>query len=369
MATGGHGVRMQYDYLHDIAGRPGAVSAASPLWLRLTRSGATLTGYESSDGTHWTKVGTTHLAGLASTVQAGLFVTSPEHDETEQHFGGTSTVGGPSQATATFDGLSLQGGSSSGSWADDHVGGSFPDPRFQEAGGTFTVSGSGDIAPAVAGPEPNTVEASLIGVFPGLIVMIVLGAVFMTSEYRRGLIRTTLIASPRRGRALAAKAVVLGGVTFVTGLGACWLAFWLVGRIRRDNGVVVLPVTWPIDVRVVVGTAALLALAAVLTLAVGTVLRRSAAAVTTGIVLVVLPWILAVASVLPAGPAGWLLRVTPAAGFAIQQSIPEYPQVGALYAPATGYYPLAPWAGFTVLCVWTALALALAFVLIRRRDA
>jgi ABC-type transport system involved in multi-copper enzyme maturation permease subunit len=99
------------------------------------------------------------------------------------------------------------------------------------------------------------------------------------------------------------------------------------------------------------------------------VLRRSAAAVTTGLGLVLLPWIRAMAAGLPAGPAQWLLRVTPAAGFAIQQSIPEYPQVGGFYAPATGYYPLAPWAGFTVLCVWTALALALAFVLIRRRDA
>jgi hypothetical protein len=52
MVTGGHGVRMQYDYTHDTAGRPGAVSAASPRWLRLTRSGDTLTGYASADGTH-----------------------------------------------------------------------------------------------------------------------------------------------------------------------------------------------------------------------------------------------------------------------------------------------------------------------------
>jgi hypothetical protein len=40
--------------------------------------------------------------------------------------------------------------------------------------------------------------------------------------------------------------------------------------------------------------------------------------------------------------AQWLLRLTPAAGFAIQQSIPEYPQVLDLYAPSAGYYPLAP---------------------------
>lgn len=50
MLTGSHGVRMQYDYLHDIAGSPGGVSAQSPRWLRLTRSGETVTGYESADG-------------------------------------------------------------------------------------------------------------------------------------------------------------------------------------------------------------------------------------------------------------------------------------------------------------------------------
>jgi len=66
---------------------------------------------------------------------------------------------------------------------------------------------------------------------------------------------------------------------------------------------------------------ALLAVAAVLALAVGTILRRSAGAVTIVIAVIVLPYILASASVLPAGPSEWLLRLTPAAGFAIQQSL------------------------------------------------
>jgi hypothetical protein len=86
-------------------------------------------------------------------------------------------------------------------------------------------------------------------------------------------------------------------------------------------------------------------------------------------VLVVLPYILATAGVLPAGPSQWLLRVTPAAGFAIQQSLPAYSQVDHAYTPLLGYYPLAPWAGFAVLCAWTALALGTAMYLLRRRDA
>ncbi len=48
MLTGAHGVRMQFDYVHDIAGP--AASPAAPRWLRLTRSGTTVTTYESADG-------------------------------------------------------------------------------------------------------------------------------------------------------------------------------------------------------------------------------------------------------------------------------------------------------------------------------
>ena len=79
MVTGGHGVRMQSNYVNDIAGRPVKVSAATPGWLRLSRTGDTLTGYDSADGTHWTQIGTADLAGLPSTAQVGLFATSPQY--------------------------------------------------------------------------------------------------------------------------------------------------------------------------------------------------------------------------------------------------------------------------------------------------
>ena len=134
-------------------------------------------------------------------------------------------------------------------------------------------------------------------------------------------------------------------------------------------GMYVPPVSVLTAVRVVAGTAALLAVAAVLALAIGVILRRSAAAVTIVIVTIVLPYILAIAAVLPASAAQWLTRLTPAAAFAIQQSAPRYPQVNAIYTPATGYFPLAPWAGFAVLCGYAALALGLAVLLLRRRDA
>jgi ABC-type transport system involved in multi-copper enzyme maturation permease subunit len=377
LVTGSHGVRMQYDYTHDTAGLPGLVSAATPRWLRLTRSGDLITGYDSADGRHWTVVGTARLAGLPVTVQAGMFATSPLYTRTEPFFGGSSGQTGPSQATAVFDAVSLHGNWPAGLWTGDNVGGGKYSPgtgvgAFHRAGGSITVTGSGDIAPVVpgaaAGFPTTTIEQPLAGVFVGLIAIVVVAAMFVTAEYRRGLIRVTFAASPRRGRVLAAKAVVVGLVAFATGLVASVLSV-LLGLPREQNGgLVLLPVSVATEARVIVGTAALVAATAVLAVALGAILRRSAAAVTAAIVVIVLPYLLSV-TVLPVSVAAWVLRLTPAAGFAIEQSIPRYPQVEATYSPVGGYYPLPAWAGFAVLCGYAAVALLGALVLIRRRDA
>jgi ABC-type transport system involved in multi-copper enzyme maturation permease subunit len=383
MVTGGNGVRMQYNFTGDIAGMPGAVSAAHPRWLRLTRSGDTITGYDSTDGTHWVRVGTVQLAGLPSTVQAGMFATSPGYTVVQNSFGGGSFNGGPAQATGVFDHVSLTG-ASSGQWTGTTVGGGGPaggpgpgggpgSAAYAWHGGTFTVTGSGDIAPVTPGPGGGlptvTIEQSLVGAFLGLIAIVAVAAMFFTVEYRRGLIRTTLAATPRRGAVLAAKAVVIGAVAFVAGLVAAAVSIG-VGVPREENqGQVLLTVPVLTEVRVVAGTAAVLALAAVFAVALGAILRRSAAAITIAVLVVVMPFLLSGLNILPAGVGDWLLRLTPAAGLAIEQSIPRYSQVTSVISPVRGYYPISPYAGFAVLCLWTAAALALALVVLRRRDA
>jgi ABC-type transport system involved in multi-copper enzyme maturation permease subunit len=197
---------------------------------------------------------------------------------------------------------------------------------------------------------------------------VVVAAMFVTAEYRRGLIRVTFAASPRRGRVLAAKAIVVGTVAFAAGLVASVLAIALGLPREQNGGLVLLPVSLLTEARVIVGTAALVAVTAVLAVALGAILRRSAAAVTAAIAVIVLPYLLAV-TVLPVSIAAWVLRLTPAAGFAIEQSIPRYPQVTATYSAVGGYYPLPAWAGFAVLCGYGALAMLAALVLLRRRDA
>jgi ABC-type transport system involved in multi-copper enzyme maturation permease subunit len=383
MVTGGHGVRLQDDYVNDVPGLAGAVTAASPRWLRLTRAGDTVTGYDSADGRHWQLVGTVRLTGLPATVQAGLFAASPLRTVVTPFFGGAAIQGGPTMATGVFDHVRLAGGSAAtGRWTGQAIGADGPAlalapaaqlDGYHQAGGRFTVTGSGDIAPIVAGPGSGvptaTISDHLAGAFAGLLVIVIIAAMFMTAEYRRGLIRTTLAASPRRGQVLAAKAIVIGSAAFVTGLVAAVIAVTVGVRLSRDGGSYVLPVPWLTEVRAVAGTAGILAVAAVLALAAGTLLRRSAVAITVVIAGIVLPHILATGGVLPAGAVGWLLRVTPAAAFAIQQSVPRYPQVTAPYPPIAGYYPLSPWAGFGVLCAFTAATLGLAAWLLHRRDA
>ncbi len=378
LVTGSHGVRMQYDFTGDIAGLPGAVTAASPRWLRLTRSGTTVTGYDSADGRHWAKAGTVTLPGLPSTAQAGMFATSPAYTTTSaQGLAGISGIGGPTLAIGVLDQVSLHGGQPGGAWAGTQLGGGPSDAYpaqgggYHQAGGAFRVTGSGDIAPDVPGGAGSgqDLAQTLVGAFAGLIAVVVVAAMFITAEYRRGLIRTTFAASPRRGRVLAAKAVVLGTVTFAATVVGAVIAIAVNSHLLRAHGSYLYPVTTLTEVRLVAGTAAFLAVAAVLALAIGTALRRSAMAVTAVIVVIVLPYLVAVTNILPNNGSQWLLRIAPAAAFAVEQTIPNYPQVSNVCSAAGGCYPLAPWTGFAVLCAWAAAALALALALLRRRDA
>jgi hypothetical protein len=381
MLTGDHGVRMQYDFTHDVAG-----SAVPASWLRLTRSGDSITGYESTDGRHWTAIGTAVLPGLPATAQAGLFVASPPFSSAVGT--GDSTFAVATQATATYGHLALTGPGSP--WVATTVGAPSPGAgkgtvhcklgtcagppgaltgSVRAAGGTFTVAGSGDVAPFE--PIVDPLHVTFFATLFGLIALIALGALFVTAEYRRGMIRTTVAASPRRGRILVAKSIVIGVLAFVSGLIGAAIALPIAAHKLVANGWT--PPVWQtvsltsgIGLRVVLGTAAIAGVAAILGLAAGAIFRRSTGAImaTTGIVVV--PVILAV--VLPLTTGTWLLRITPAAAFSLQAGVPRYSQVSSVCAPYHSCFPLSPWSGFAVLCAWAAVALAGAIFLLRRRD-
>jgi len=363
MVTGSHGVQMQDNYTHDSPGLAGAVRSSSPRWLRLTRAGAAITGYDSADGDHWTEIGAARLTGLPRTVQIGLFVTSPVY------FPAGAEIGTPSVATASFDEVSAQGDLLRRSWTPDPIAGSYPylmaSTWRQVSPDAFTISGSGDIAPLVGDIiSPQWAGASIVnGTIVALLIVIVLATVFATSEYRRGLIRTTLAATPRRGRVLAAKAVVAGSLAFTAGAIATAIAEVITRHVLAANGSYLFPQSGPALARVIIGTGLLLGLAAALSVALGMMLRRGAAAVAAGIVLLVLPGILGSDS------GNWLMRFTPTAAFAIQATLPRSNLVTSSYTPPNGYFPISPWAGLAVLAAYTAVALGAATWLLRRRDA
>lgn len=362
MVTAEHGVRMQHNFTHDTASRPGGVSENSPRWLRLTREGDTLIGYESFDGKQWIKIDTVQMV-LPDTVQIGMFAASPG----DLRFEGARYAVRFSEVTAVFDQVNLHG-----PWSRDDVGVDMePDGKtphhpggVEESGSRFTVTGVGDIAPQTGTDGNWRIEHSLIGVLFGLIAVIIVAVLFVTTENRRGLTRNAQPASTRQERVLAAKAIVMGTVTFVAVLAAAIVTVSLCTPILLSNGIHVLPVTLFTELRVILGTAALLAVVAIFSLALAALFRRRVVAVIASITAVVLPYILA--NVLPLGVSRWLLKLTPAAGFAIQQSLTEYPQVIGAYVPQMGYYPLTPWTGFAVLCGYTALAFGLAVFMLQR---
>ncbi|MFJ4712994.1 ABC transporter permease subunit [Streptomyces sp. NPDC088785] len=372
MVTPGHGLRMMTDGTHELTGG-GDVRA--PVWLRLTRVGARVTGAHSADGRSWHTLGTLPVAHLPATgARAGVFVASPQHT-VERRTGPTMVAAHPVPTTgrATFDHVTMP---VRGGWTRTDV--VQPRPKDQppleraapgtlhrSASGALTVTGSGDLgglgmAGAGEGPGVDLVAQALeSGTRLAALAVIALGVLFVTSEYRTGTVRTTFTASPRRGRVLAAKAVVLGAAVFAVALPATVAAFLLARPYQRANGfrppLFTTPsLTDPASVRAVVGSAAFLALIAVLGLGVGALLRRTVPAIVLMFVaVVVLPIVASTTSITFGDVVG---SATPAAGLAIQQTRRLIDD------------PTTPWAGFGVLCLYVVAVLAAARLRLVRRD-
>ena len=162
----------------------------------------------------------------------------PNFSSATGHPGGSAS---PSLATRVPDHVSLRGGrpgapvgraprsaASGASYQGPRIGVPARPAAGSRSPGRATSRRSSAAARAPATTPPR--RRHLLGAFAGMIVVIVLAAMFVTAEYRRGLIRTTLAASPRRGRLLAAKALVIGLVTFVAGPGR--------GRDRRHRSAI-----------------------------------------------------------------------------------------------------------------------------------
>jgi ABC-2 type transport system permease protein len=206
---------------------------------------------------------------------------------------------------------------------------------------------------------------SLGGVYLGQFAISALGVLAITSEYATGLIRVTFVADPRRRRVLAAKALAVAAAVFAVGLVTSVLSFaignaLLVGNgYTPANGYPTLSLTDGPVLRAIVGTALYLSAVALLSLGIATVLRHTAAAISTVIALLWVPLIVASFLSETAPNEVLLLRVTPMLpGISIQRTIER-----------TDSLPIGPWAGLGVAGLWALGAMALALWLIGRRDA
>ncbi|WP_020663775.1 ABC transporter permease [Amycolatopsis benzoatilytica] len=109
----------------------------------------------------------------------------------------------------------------------------------------------------------------------GIAVIMVLAALSVTTEYRFGTIRTTFQAVPHRGSVLVAKAVVVALLSLVIGEIAAFGAWGLGYAIRPSDS---LALTTSADWINVAGVGLVFAFAAVIAVAVGTLIRHSAGA-------------------------------------------------------------------------------------------
>ncbi|MGH3491948.1 MAG: ABC transporter permease [Sciscionella sp.] len=133
----------------------------------------------------------------------------------------------------------------------------------------FTLHGGGD--------RPLTVANTQLGVQQfGFVVVMVMAALAVTTEYRFGTIKATFTAAPNRFAVLLAKtglvafgAAVIGEIAAFGALGAAIL-------VRPSAH---LSLATPADWRAVAGSGLVYAIAAVLALAVGTLIRHTAGAI------------------------------------------------------------------------------------------
>jgi ABC-2 type transport system permease protein len=188
----------------------------------------------------------------------------------------------------------------------------------------------------------------------GQLAICVLGVLIISSEYSTGLIRSSLLAVPRRAPMLAAKAVVFAVLVLIAGEVVSLGSFFIGSAILHSHAPVALGD--PGVTRAVIGAGLYLAVLGLFSLAIGGLLRHTAGAISTAIgVVFVLPII---GTFLPGSWGQHIHDYLPSvAGPMIAQAHQGTDQV------------LSPWQGFGVFCAWTVLLLAGAFYLLQRRDA
>ncbi|GAA4057128.1 ABC transporter permease [Nonomuraea soli] len=186
------------------------------------------------------------------------------------------------------------------------------------------------------------------------IAMATLGVLVISSEYRTGMIRTSLQAVPQRLTLLSAKVLVFTVATALISAAATAVTFFAVQPILAGKGLDT-ALGDPEVLRALIGTALFLTAGGLLGLALGALIRHTPGAILSAVGLILV--------------APQLSQLLPGAwGAAVSKHFTT--NAGSkVMALETGPGSLGPWQGFAVYLAWVAVIMIAAAVLMRRRDA
>jgi ABC-2 type transport system permease protein len=201
--------------------------------------------------------------------------------------------------------------------------------------------------------EPT--RSSLAGLLFAQLAIGVLAILVVTAEYSTGTIRVTFAAVPRRPYVFGAKVLLFGAVALFAGEAVSFAAF-AVGQQILSGTTPTASLSDPSVLRAVMSGGLYLTALGLLALGLATIVRHTAAAITTFVgVLFILPII---SAVLPSSLSSDVGRFLP-------QNIGTV-MISAHYHGTDSF---GPWTSFGLLCGYAVAALAIGLVLLVRRDA
>ncbi|MGH2835913.1 MAG: ABC transporter permease subunit [Solirubrobacteraceae bacterium] len=200
----------------------------------------------------------------------------------------------------------------------------------------------------------NPIDHSLGGWHLAQLAVAILGVMTITGEYHTGMIRSSLMAAPKRLPVLWAKLLVFSAVTLVLMLIAAFIGF-LGGQALFTQHHVNVALSAPHALRTVFGAALFTTATGAMCIALGTIVRRTAGGIALFVgVFFVLPGLI---EILPSTTANAIHPYLPSnAGGAVAQALAD-PNM------------FSPWGGFALFCGYTVVVIAIAALLLLRRDA
>ncbi|GAB3269895.1 ABC-2 transporter permease [Arthrobacter pigmenti] len=194
------------------------------------------------------------------------------------------------------------------------------------------------------------------GIIFGQLLIASLAVVLIASEWGTGMIRSTMVAVPKRVPALLAKNLVIAAVSFVIGVVAALISYFVAQPFLAGEDLD-FAITHDGILASIVNTGTYLALIAIISMAIGTMLRNTAGGIVTAVGLFfVLPVI--VVNIL-AGLADW---IPDAARFLPTNAGQQ------LVAIEIADDALNQWQGGLVMAAWAVGLLVISLIVAKRRD-